>query len=238
MSVQVCWAFMGRSTDRSWKCWDSVASKVLPDSMWFCAATFIRTLSLCVRTLFPLAPQLLTTFKFRSFRFSHFFSRSTCRLLANRCHLLRSFLHLAAILCLQPPFNLIHSRLQRCFQLPQIPWWYMIEAIVCIFGWLLSFHVRKPSIYVTIRRMHSGTSLTRMPTLRPFLKQKGLRPLIMEQSRLVTILSRYVAQSNSSWDLYSHFYHQTLLFLIRRFVPNRRSLVNNGPLVALKPSLN
>ena len=43
--------------------------------------------------------------------------------LANRCRLSRSFLHLVAIHCLHPPFNLVHMRLRRCFQLFQIAWW-------------------------------------------------------------------------------------------------------------------
>ena len=55
----------------------------------------------------------------------HFRSHSTCRPLVRRCRLLLSFLHLAPILCLQPPFNWIHMRLQRCFQLLRITWWYL-----------------------------------------------------------------------------------------------------------------
>ena len=57
------------------------------------------------------------------------------------------------------------------------------------FAW---FHLRKPSIYATIRGVHWGMLVMRMPTYRPFLKQKVLPPLVVGQSKLVTTPSKYV----------------------------------------------
>ena len=99
------------------------------------------------RTLFALAPQLQLHIHpfFHSHCLNLFHSQTKCRVLANRCRLLRSFLlHPTTILYFQPPFNLIHIRLLRRFQLPKIPWWYIsLTKPIVSFGWLLHHSPQK-----------------------------------------------------------------------------------------------